>query len=287
MSRPFRNPLGMVLSGGGSLCAWQAGCLDRLASAHGIELDHVLGFSIGSLNAAAYSLNRMELLAETWRRVDAARILRLSPRFSPPSLFGNESIREIISRGGGERRARRDARCELTVVSTCREDGARVYARYTPGGRGGWDAPIGAHLVASCSAPGILPPVRLRTGEYVRSCVDGGARGGQPMSFAALGRCRDVIVLQTVRPDELDRRRGFGLFPGRDQRARETIQGLVSGGLRAFEGIPDPPRVFRVYPSRPLEYSMLRFRGKDCGPAMRLGVSDADSLIRMPCRFLA
>ena len=60
-----RGPLGLILCGGGSLGAWQAGALKELDRA-GVRFDAVLGFSAGSLNGAAYSLGVLDLALERW-----------------------------------------------------------------------------------------------------------------------------------------------------------------------------------------------------------------------------
>ena len=52
----FKRPVGLFLCGGGALGSWQSGVLAELVR-QGLHFDAVAGFSIGSLNGAAYCYN--------------------------------------------------------------------------------------------------------------------------------------------------------------------------------------------------------------------------------------
>ena len=82
----------LVLQGGGSLGAYQAGAYEGLAEA-GIVPDWVTGVSIGAINAALIAGNpperRVERLRTFWDRISAGVQLILPPEFDPIRLTFN------------------------------------------------------------------------------------------------------------------------------------------------------------------------------------------------------
>lgn len=289
--RSFRRPLGLVLSGGGSHGAWQAGCLAAL-EAGGLEFDRAVGFSVGSLNGAAYFLGQERLLEETWRSLDGLRLLRLSPRFQrslyfPFSLFADEPVREALSFARDDRENKRLGRCEFTVITHRVRDRTLEYARFTPGGAAGWDGPLYDRLLASCAIPVVFPPVRMNGGEGgERLLVDGGLPAREPMHFGAVGGCPDVVVLQMTRPEEVGRPQAW-LRRGLDQLLRELCFRAISTGLEPMLQAPAPPRIFRLVPSVVLDYPQLRFSSRDCIPAYEAGRRDGQAFLADPARRLA
>ncbi|MDE2290577.1 MAG: patatin-like phospholipase family protein, partial [Elusimicrobia bacterium] len=276
-----RRPLGLLLAGGGSLGSWQAGFLTRMVEEHGLQFDEVLGFSTGALSAAAYCLDRLEVYGRLWRDISPARVLRLRPRLAPPTLFANDSLWEFVANGGSDAEAMARARVPCTVILTERATGRRRYARFTPRGEGGWDAPFGAHLVASCAIPDIFPPVPIEEGGAVRDFADGGMPGDPP-DFSVLARCRDVVVVEMVRPDEVGRWPLLNPVRFREHFVRRGLRRYVEEGLGALRGLPEPPRLLRVVPSQALDFSLIRFSSSVCTPAFLLGESDADAFAAEP-----
>lgn len=275
----FRRPLGLALAGGGALGAWQAGALDSLVRA-GLRFDKIVGFSAGALAASAMALGRVRELVQRWREVDGQRILRFSPRLSPLSFFSGEPIWNSIQETWDDAQARREARCEFTVVGLDAETRIPAYWSFSPS-NGRWDGPLAKRLMASCAIPKIFPPVPIDG----RVFVDGGVPGKEPLSFAALAGCRDVIVLEMVRRAELGR--SFW-SPARrwDQFGRELVRGLMDEGVSSLQALPEAPRVFRVGPSAVLDYSALSFRSRHCAPALNLGLADGAALLAAPERAL-
>lgn len=275
----FRRPLGVVLAGGGAHGAWQAGCLTALTEA-GIEFDRVLGVSVGSLSGVAYAIGELERAVNFWRDIDTLRVMRFEPRLSPFSLFSDVPIREALRYVGTEDEARARVRCEFTVVSLCRDDDRYHYARFTPNGAAGWDGPIADKLAASCAIPMVFPPVRVEVAGQLRTLVDGGARAREWVTWNSMAGCRDVIVLQMSRPEEIGgfhpikRLRGDPLGHDLDQ----AVHGLLK--------LADAPRVFRYYPSARLGYSQFSFRGADCAPAVERGAADGRAFLSASERFL-
>ena len=280
----FRRPLGLVLPAGGAHGSWQAAALQVLASGHGLHFDSVLGFSAGALTGAAYTLGLLGDALRRWRAIDGG-ILRLAPRLFPLSLFSDRPIWESVDYALDDEQARKRTRCRFVVVTSRTKRDRHVQAVFSPEGRQGWDAPMGRHLVASCSIPLIFPPVNVDfRGEDLR-LFDGGVPCEQPMSSSELAGCRDIIVLEMVRPEEVGRLQG-GLLREFDQKARETVRRLVNQGLASLKGLADPPRIFRLAPSKPIEFMMLSFRAANIRPALEQGEADARAFISRPLDYL-
>lgn len=281
MDSSLRRPLGLVLSAGGALACWQAGALESLSEG-GLVFDSVLGFSAGALTGAAYVLGTLEGAVERWRNLNGG-ILRFSPRLFPLSLFSDRPIWESLDYGFDEEETKARARCRLVVVSARFERSRPVYAVFTPGGRQGWDAPLSGHLAASCAIPLVFPPVRLEFRGENLLLFDGGVPCGEPMSFRDLAGCKDVLILEMVRPEEMGRARR-GWIERLDQRARETLLGLIGEGVGSLRSLPDPPRIFRLAPSRTLELTMLSFKGVPIREGLALGKEDARAFLQDPLR---
>ena len=285
MAETLRRPLGVFLQGGGALGAWQAGALEALDAA-GVSFDAIMGYSIGAVNGAALAFGRLPQALAHWRRLDG-RALKLRPRLRPFGLCSPEPLRSFFD-GERDDAATKDAlKTDLTVITACPAEGAALNARFTPGGRGGWDAPFLEHATASCAIPVVFPPVDLDfRGRRVRLC-DGGVPMRAPLDFSPLARCADVLVLEMVRADEMGRRE---LAPWRafDQGAREAGRRLVDGGLNELLLSADrPPRAFRLAPSKRLEPMQLDFRAAGLGRMLALGAEDAAALLAEPSRFRA
>ncbi|MBI4422630.1 MAG: patatin-like phospholipase family protein [Elusimicrobia bacterium] len=287
MTAFFRRPLGLLLSGGGSHGAWQAGCLDSLRAA-GLAFDKVFGFSTGALTGVSYLLGREDAMLERYRSLDERPILRWEPRLGPHprfplSLYSSEPLREALEPARDDEEAKRRARCELTVVSYRVRERALDYARFTPGGAAGWDGPLLRRVLGSCAVPFIFPPVAIETREGRELLVDGGVPAKEPMRFDALHGCQDVVLLQMVRPEE---RGSWSAWArrGLDQLGRETCLSLMDRAQASLASAPRPPRVFRVFPSEVLDYDQLRFRGRECAAALELGRRDGAAFLRFAVR---
>ncbi|MBI5623972.1 MAG: patatin-like phospholipase family protein [Elusimicrobia bacterium] len=280
MAEPLRRPLGLALSGGGALGAWQAGALWALAEA-GLYFDKVLGFSAGALAGATYSFGMLEDLASFYRDADSRRVLRLGPGLRPPHLFSNQVLWEALKPLCDDAAAKRSIRCSLTVMTLRVRDLTTVYSRFTPGGEGGWDGPLAGRLVASCAIPGIFPAVRFEDREGAAWHLDGGVGGRKLMTMEGLDGCRDILVLEMVRPEEVRIRTWnpslFFKLRGRHV-CRRQLDHAVARALAGAEA----PRVFRLAPSRFLDFSMLGFSSRNCVPALELGRKDAGAFLASP-----
>lgn len=272
----FERPLGLVLTGGGALGSWEAGCLQGFLDA-GLRPDRVLGYSSGALAGAGGFLGAMDELTRRWRRIDEGKILRFAPKISPLSLFSGESLFESASAARDEEAARRSAAFDFTVVTVDLGRNAPAYHRFTPGGA--WDGPLEHRLVASASIPVIFPPVEIG------GCVfsDGGIPCGTPLSYASLAGCRTVVVVEMVRPEERGRRY-WNPVRRYEQQGREAALDQADRGVASLLELPEPPRVHRLRPSRVLEFSMLDFKSAYCSPALDLGIEDARRFLESELR---
>lgn len=278
----FPRPLGLVLSGGGALGAWQAGALEALDAA-GLRFDAVLGFSIGALNGAALAFGRLGEALARWRGLDGG-ILTLKPRLAPPSLFSDAPLRDFFPEARDDARARRELRTPLVVVSADPAAGEAVYARFSPGGDAGWDGRLDDHLAASCAVPLIFPPVDLEYRGRRRRLIDGGVPQPTPFRFDALGPCRSVLVLEMARADEMGRR-CWEPYHGLDQVGRESCREVLDEGTAFLLRSDSPPAVYRVAPSERLTSVMLDFSARSIRPRLPLGARDAGAFLSGPERF--
>jgi NTE family protein len=187
-----------VLGGGGILGTTQVGMLRALAE-RGIRPDVVLGTSIGALNgafvAADPTVEGAERLREVWQAVQRSGIFLDSPvrqaarvaRYRT-HLLSNAPLQQILERhlpvadfAGLE--------VPFQCVAACIEDAS---------GRWFDRGPIVPAVVASCSVPGLFPPVEIEGLHY----LDGGLVHSIPVGRALqLGAAR-IYVLQVGRVEQ-------------------------------------------------------------------------------------
>jgi predicted acylesterase/phospholipase RssA len=245
-----------------------------------------MGYSIGVVNGAALAFGRLGEALAHWRRLDG-RALRPRPRFKPFSLLSSDALRSFFDHARDDAAAKAALKIDLTVVSVHAAEGAVINARFTPGGRGGWDAPFVEHAAASCAIPAIFPPVDVVYRGRRMRLYDGGVPVRAPLDFAPLARCADVLVLEMVRADELGRR-ALAPWSAIDRSARAAGRRITDAGLEALmPSARRPPRVFRLAPSRRLAPMMLDFRAKGLAAMLRQGAEDARAFLAAPARFLA
>ena len=187
-----------VLGGGGVLGTTEVGMLRALAE-HGVRPDLVVGTSIGALNgafvAADPSLAGAERLADVWRAVvkegvftehpvrQAARVARFRTH-----LLSNAPLREIVDRFLPVTRIE-----DLPVAFQC-------VAASIEGATEHWftEGPITEAVVASCSVPGLFPPVEIHGTHY----LDGGLVHSIPVGRALDLGATTVYVLQVGRVEQ-------------------------------------------------------------------------------------
>ena len=237
-----------------------------------------MGYSVGVINGAALAFGRLDEALAHWRRLDG-RALKLRPRLNPFSLCSPKALRSFFAAERNDTVARATLKIDLTLITSCFDEGASLNARFTPGTRGGWDAPFIEHAAASCAIPVIFPPVDLVYRGRRVQLRDGGVPMRAPIDLTPLARCADLLVLEMVRADEMGR---HALAPWRalDQGFREKGRRLVDNGLKELLMTAErPPRVFRLAPSRRLEPSMLDFRKRGLREMLTLGAQDAAAFL--------
>jgi predicted acylesterase/phospholipase RssA len=186
----------LVLGGGGALGAFQAGSLLALLEADVVP-DALYGCSAGALNAAFLAsrpdVDRAAQLADWWQEPSAHKVL--SPgwrsharglgavvRGRGQGLLGNGPLYRLVL-DNVPAHDLSELRVPLTVTTTCLDCGTAHHH-----GRG----PVADALVASCSLPGLFPPVRLADGHRH---VDGGVLEGVPLAPALAAAGPDDVVL--------------------------------------------------------------------------------------------
>jgi len=183
----------VVLSGGGSLGAVQAGMLLALYDAH-VTADLYVGSSVGALNAA-YIAGHPDAagahqLARIWtmlRREDvfptgAGRVLRaMIGRTS--GLTDPEPLRELVQRNLNYERLE-DAPRQVVVVATDVLTGQEVALSQGPA--------VGA-VMASAALPAVFPPMNV--GSHL--LMDGGVVNNTPISVARQLGADMIYVLPT------------------------------------------------------------------------------------------
>jgi predicted acylesterase/phospholipase RssA len=187
----------LVLGGGGALGAFQVGGLLALAQA-GVRPDALFGCSVGALNGAFLatdtSVDRVGELADWWsdprsRRVLApgrwlqARAMLSAVLSGADALLDERPLRALVETHVAAHDVSELA-VPLTITTTCLDCGGAVHAD-----RG----PLADLLVASCSLPGLFPPVRLPDGHLH---VGGGVVCGVPLEAAlAVAGPHDVVYV--------------------------------------------------------------------------------------------
>ena len=241
----------LVLGGGGSIgIAWECGILKGLADAR-IDLscaDLIVGTSAGSVVGAQLALGRSaaELLAEQVAASDG--LVEGAMRFDPVSFMRIaqhwSGLREI---GQPERAAIGALAIEATTVDEAtwlgvfesRLAGVPWPARRLvitgvdarTGAFHAWDREAGVPLVkavaASCTVPGLFPPVTIGDARY----VDGGLRSGTNADLAQ--GYRSVVVIAPIGAPE----QGLGALA--QQHMAAELAALRHGGSAVQLILPD------------------------------------------------
>jgi len=194
---PARPHTAFVLSGGASLGALQVGMLRALYE-RGITADVLVGTSVGALNAA-FVASRPQTpatareLARVWRRMQREDAFPLSLRTVVGGLAGQRDhlvpargLRQIVQRHV-ELDDLADAAVPLHLVALDVTAGTETVLS---------EGPAVDAILASCSIPGIFPPVAIGD----RLLVDGGVVNNTPIRHAVELGAERVYVLPTQEP---------------------------------------------------------------------------------------
>ena len=186
-----------VLSGGASLGALQVGMVRALYE-RGITADLFVGTSVGALNAA-FIASRPQTpatareLARAWHEIERGDAFPLSLRTVVGGLAGRRDhlvpergLRQIVQRHL-QLDDLRDARIPLHLVAFDIMAGSETVLS---------EGPACDAIVASCSIPGIFPPVAIGD----RLLIDGGVVNNTPIGHAVELGAERIYVLPTLEP---------------------------------------------------------------------------------------
>jgi NTE family protein len=189
---PLAPKTALVLAGGGSLGAVQAGMLAALCAASE-RIDFVVGASVGAINAGYFAaeptLGCARRLEAIWRSITRHDVMPLT--FSNAMnvlrrrgyLFDNKALRALLERHIPYKLLE-NAAIPVHIVATDVLTGEEAVLS---------QGPVIEAILASAAIPGIFPPVRIGG----RELVDGGIANNTPVSTAIhLGATR-LIVLPT------------------------------------------------------------------------------------------
>ena len=184
-----------VLGGGGALGAHEVGMLKALFAA-GVQPDLVLGTSVGAINGAAVAAEPSQAavarLVDLWTGLGRAGVFagslvgRLSTVMrSGTHLYTAAPLRSLLDTHLPVARIE-DLAVPFQCVAASIEDAAEHWFE---------DGPLVDAVLASCSVPGLLPPVRLGDEHF----VDGGLVNSIPVGRAVALGAREIYVLQVGR----------------------------------------------------------------------------------------
>jgi predicted acylesterase/phospholipase RssA len=243
----FKRPIGLFLCGGGALGSWQSGALAELVR-QGLHFDAVAGFSVGSLNGAAYCYNKTGELRHIWRNMKPSSILQISPRYcnipvelyqqaggSPLNkvgfflqnrlarftLFSNKPVYDFLGGWLARSGPRFPRSIKFYVISHAVELKLPYISRFD-GSTQGNNLSFNDALMASCSIPTVFPPVPVEEHGRRYHLVDGGVIGIATINLNFFEGCRTVIMIGNSGPGDMDYPSSgpgpFGLFESRARR---------------------------------------------------------------------
>jgi predicted acylesterase/phospholipase RssA len=300
----FRRPVGLFLCGGGALGSWQSGVLAGLVR-QGLNFDAVAGFSIGSLNGAAYCYNKTGELRQIWHNMKPASILSLRPRYyniplelyqqdggsllnkanffvqnhmAKMTLFSNKPLYDFLNgwlvKSGPQFRRN----IKFYVISHAVEMKLPYIVPFD-GSTQSRSLPFIDALVSSCAIPMIFPPVPVDEHGRQYHLVDGGVIGIATINLNFFEGCRTVIMIGNSREQDLDfpARGPFGYFESKTRRML-AIHTQKIYESRVF--VRSEPDVHLIKPPTDLGLNLLEFEGEKCGKAYDIGEAEAENFLR-------
>jgi NTE family protein len=192
VSNGARSKTALVLAGGGSFGAIQAGMLHSLAT-HGLAADMVVGSSVGSLNGAYYAgnptLEGIERLETIWRGLRRSDVFPvgwgavLGFLVRRNFLVEPDGLRALVETNLTYRNLE-DAKIPIHIVATDILTGGTVVLS---------EGPAAQAIIASAAIPVVFPPVRFED-VYL---VDGAVSSNTAVKVAVNQGARRLIVLPT------------------------------------------------------------------------------------------
>lgn len=194
----------LVLSGGGSKGAWQAGAAYALASM-GRRYDIITGISVGAINGAFLAMygkaeeeEGARELVNFWKKINTKSVYK---RWFPfgmlhglwkPSFYNSKALSKMIYKNLDPMSMQLSGK-KLRVGAVSLNDGKyRLWSQN--------DEDIAAGVLASSSFPGFLSPIKIDGHLW----SDGGLRNITPLKSAIDLGADEVDILMTINPESFD-----------------------------------------------------------------------------------
>jgi NTE family protein len=189
-----------VLSGGGSLGAYEIGVIDALVRRNVVP-DLIVGTSAGAINGAYWAIHQggdvAGTLLDSWRSVRSEELLpggRLAALRSlianRNNLYGSRGLARLVARHAPADARLEDLPIPTAITVTDAITGERVVLR---------QGPLRAAVLASAAIPGVFPPIDVDG----RLCIDGGVAANCDLEAVVEAGIDQAIavVLSDYRPD--------------------------------------------------------------------------------------
>jgi NTE family protein len=275
-------PTALILSGGGTKGAYEAGVVAALAEA-GLPIRLIAGSSAGALSAAMIAAGRADRLEATWRSITREQIYSLrAPTFfagllpgwltlralgGASSLLDPRPLRELITASVEFERIRSSPIGLLVTTTDIVRREPRVFDNQT--------VTVDA-LMAATAVPGLFPAVDV-DGALL---VDGGLTGRAPvleaLDAAPVGR---ALVVLSYAPED----RGGPATTIRRSMEEAFETAMLHQIRRDVElaRLKHPTTdVQLLTPSAPLRLRPLEFDSEGIARALALGRTDAETCLR-------
>jgi NTE family protein len=186
----------LVLAGGGSKGAWQAGVIDTLVT-QGYEYPIICGISVGAINGAfmaQFPVGKAPPLWTFWQQVNTRKIWKRWFVFGQLSVFWRNSaydsypIQQWLRRDLSRQNIQESGR-QLRVVSTSWDSGEVCVATEK-------DPNIIDWIIASSAFPCMLTPVVING----QTWTDGGLRSVTPLGEAIRAGATDIDMVLCSNP---------------------------------------------------------------------------------------
>ncbi|MBI4656127.1 MAG: patatin-like phospholipase family protein [Elusimicrobia bacterium] len=291
----FRKPIGLFLCGGGALGSWQSGVLSVLVNA-GIEFDIVAGFSIGSVNGAAYCFGRTSGLKEAWGSVSREKILRpkiaynniplelvrlnfgsflwklglkVNSLLSKITLFSGDAVYDFLSDWIITEDPAFKKRAIFYIISHCVERKLPYITRFDKTTHSKNISFVDA-IAASCAIPMIFPPVKIRENGNIVHLVDGGIIGMATINLNMFEGCGTIIIISNSFDGDLNHPVN-GPLSYFESNARRILAIHVHEIYNSRMLLRSKPDVHLIKPPGTLGLSLLDFDGQKCVRAFEVG----------------
>lgn len=212
--KPTNKKVALVLSGGGSRGAYEAGACQALAEL-GIEIDIITGTSVGAINAAMVTQGELELATNLWKEMETHMVFDV-PEGSQPFDYareivfhqgaGTSGLKALMDKYIDESKIR-SSKIDMGITAVSLPDFKPHYLFMD-------DIPEGKvidYIMASASAFPAIHSYPIDGTEF----IDGGYADAIPIDMAVKRGATQVIAVNL---------RGFGKI---NQEAIKTAPGLV------------------------------------------------------------